>query len=139
MKNLAAVPRPPVGRPISTQDLGSVVALGVGIDVDGWSGVGVGVGCSCRVGSVGCSGAVVGVFGCTCWRGAKGEWDDSEWRVSDWAVFFGVRMNVYGAVGTDSGMRACTGMFLLRVDVRCCSEILRGDPPQPRNFLRGHC
>ena len=64
MKNLAAVPRPPVGRPISSQDVGSEVALDVGIDVDGWAGVGVGVGCSCRVGHVGSGGASVGVVGC---------------------------------------------------------------------------
>ena len=42
MKNWAAVPRPPVGRPISTQDVGGEVALGVEVSVISWAGVGVG-------------------------------------------------------------------------------------------------
>ena len=64
MKNLAAVPRPPVGRPISTQDVGSEVALDVGIDVDGWARVGVRMDCSCRVAHIGSGGASVGVVDC---------------------------------------------------------------------------
>ena len=68
MTNLAAVPRPPVGRPISTQDVGSKVELDVGIDVDGWAGVGVRMDCSCRVGHVGGGGASVGVVG---WKSSQ--------------------------------------------------------------------
>ena len=42
MENLAAVPRPPVGRPISTQDVGSVVALRVKVSVISWALLGLG-------------------------------------------------------------------------------------------------
>ena len=53
----------PVGWPISSQDMGSEVALDVGIDVDGWAGGGGRMDCS-RVGHVGSGGASVGVVGC---------------------------------------------------------------------------
>ena len=64
MKNLAAVPRPPVGRPISTQDVGGEVALCVEVSVISWAGVGVRMDCSCRVAHIGSGGASVGVVGC---------------------------------------------------------------------------
>ena len=64
MKNLAAVPRPPVGRPISTQDVGGEVALRVEVSVISWAGVGVRMDCSCRVAHIGSGGASVGVVGC---------------------------------------------------------------------------
>ena len=58
VKNMAA--------PISTQGVGSEVALRVEVSVISWAGagVGVGVGCSCGVGHIGSGGASVGVVGC---------------------------------------------------------------------------
>ena len=64
MKNWAAVPRPPVGRPISIQDVGGEVALCVEVSVISWAGVGVRMDCSCGVGHIGSGGASVGVVGC---------------------------------------------------------------------------